>query len=125
MTTVLIVEDDSHIRRFMAINLSARGYKVIEADGARPGLKQLQESNPDVVLLDIRMPGLSGLDMLKIMTEDLKIDVPVIIVTASHLNLVDSSFTGSEQVANVLIKPMEPRTLVQAIDAAVQGGRRH
>jgi two-component system, OmpR family, alkaline phosphatase synthesis response regulator PhoP len=121
MTTVLIVEDDSHIRKFMAINLAARGYRVIEADGAKPGLRQLQEQKPDVVLLDIRMPGLSGLDMLKIMTEDLKIDIPVIIVTASHLNLVDSQFTGSQQVADVLIKPMEPRRLVQAIDSAVHG----
>jgi DNA-binding response OmpR family regulator len=124
MTTVLIIEDDTHIRKFMAINLSMRGYQVVEADGARRGLDQLRKSRPDVVLLDIRMPEISGLDMLKIMTEDLHIDVPVIIVTASHLNLIDDSFTGSQNVTDILIKPLEPRMLVQAIDSAVRG-RRH
>lgn len=121
MTTVLIIEDDSHIRKFMAVNLSMRGYRVIEADGAKRGLDRMVENRPDVILLDIRMPGLSGLDVLKIMSEDLKIDVPVIIVTASHLNLIDYNFAGSDKVADVLIKPLEPRTLVKAIDSAVQG----
>jgi len=124
MPTVLIIEDDTHIRKFMAINLSIRGYTVMEADGARRGLDYLRRSKPDVVLLDIRMPEISGLDMLKIMTEDLKLNVPVIIVTASHLNLIEDNFTGSDNVTDVLIKPLEPQTLVKAIDSAVRG-RRH
>jgi DNA-binding response OmpR family regulator len=123
MTTVLIIEDDTHIRKFMAINLSTRGYNVIEADGARHGLEHLRRSKPDVVLLDIRMPEISGLDVLKIMTEDLKLNIPVIIVTASHLNLIEDNFTGSDNVTDVLIKPLEPRTLVKAIDSAVRGHR--
>lgn len=119
MATVLIVEDDATIRKFLSINLSARGYNVVEADNARDGLSRVRDSNPDLVLLDIRMPEMSGLDMLRIMNNDPQTArVPVVIVTASHLNLAGEK-TLAKNVVDVLIKPIPATQLVQAVSDAV------
>ncbi len=119
MATVLIVEDDATIRKFLSINLSARGYNVVEADNARDGLARVRDSNPDLVLLDIRMPEMSGLDMLRIMNNDPQTArVPVVIVTASHLNLAGEK-TLAKNVVDVLIKPIPATQLVQAVSDAV------
>lgn len=124
MATVLIVEDDATIRKFLSINLSARGYKVLEADNARDGLAQIQENRPDLVLLDIRMPEMSGLDMLHLMNNDPDTaKVPVVIVTASHLNLAGEK-SLAKNVVDVLIKPVPAMQLVKAVSDAV-GHVRH
>jgi DNA-binding response OmpR family regulator len=78
---VLVVEDDLAIRRGVAMNLRAEGYHVLEAGDGDTGLKMALEESPDLLILDIMLPGMSGLDLLQ-MLRDQAVTIPVIILSA-------------------------------------------
>jgi two-component system KDP operon response regulator KdpE len=76
---VLIVDDESQIRRALRTNLTVRGYDVVEAAAGDQALTLIAERNPDVVLLDLGLPGLEGIDVLGRLRA--WSDVPVIVLT--------------------------------------------
>jgi DNA-binding response OmpR family regulator len=121
MATVLIIEDDPNTRLFTSINLSMRGHRVIEAVDGKEGEEKLLRHLPDVVVLDIRLPEKSGLEILERMAHEPRLcSIPVIIMTASHLNLIDDDGHNSHMVTDVLIKPFRPATLLDAVSKALR-----
>src|SRR5574341_1144813 len=83
MSTVLVVEDETNIRKFVTANLKARGYNVIEAPDAEQGLQQLKDTRPTVMLLDIMLPGMDGWSLLSLIRDDpYLLTVPVSVMTA-------------------------------------------
>jgi CheY-like chemotaxis protein len=82
---ILIIDDDDAARRMVRRFLSRRGYSIVEADNGRAGVTAARQSRPDIVLLDLRMPGeLSGFDVAKEMREDeLLRTIPILVVSAS------------------------------------------
>ena len=74
--TILIVEDSPEVRSGLKIALEGQGYKVVVAGDGREGIKAFRESRPDIALLDIRMPRLSGIDVCTLIRNES--DVPVI-----------------------------------------------
>ena len=78
--SVMVVEDDDAIRLVLRTNLEDEGYRVIEAVTAEQGLVILQDEQPDVVLVDLRLPGIHGLDLIRSVRATSQ--VPIIIVTA-------------------------------------------
>src|SRR5207247_4690452 len=64
-STVLIVDDDPRLREYVRVNLEMAGYSVREAGSAEEGLAVLEESTPDLVLLDVMMPNVDGWEMLQ------------------------------------------------------------
>ncbi len=81
ISTILLVEDEPLIRESFALRLSERGYIVSTAKSGEEGLSLLRSSPPDILVLDMVMPGLSGLDLLKeVRAGDL--EIPVILLTA-------------------------------------------
>jgi len=82
--TVLLVEDDRFLRRACAASLRQRGVQVVEASNGEEGLCRIRESMPALVLLDMLMPKLSGLDMLRILrSEEATRSLPVIVLSNS------------------------------------------
>jgi CheY-like chemotaxis protein len=78
--TILIVEDEPGFRRTYVDLFSYYGHKVVEAEDGEKGLEILHQNRPDLVLLDLMMPGINGYDVLKKIRADKKLqDVPVII----------------------------------------------
>jgi two-component system KDP operon response regulator KdpE len=65
MTRVLIVEDEHALMRALAMNLTARGYEVVEADSGSKGLAAAAVDQPDVILLDLGLPDLTGMDVIR------------------------------------------------------------
>ncbi len=65
MNKIAIIEDDSAIAQMYKIKLENAGFEVILADNGRTGLSMIQSSNPDLILLDLMMPEMTGDDMLK------------------------------------------------------------
>jgi DNA-binding response OmpR family regulator len=115
MPTLLIVEDDRNIRQFVTVNLKARGYSVLQAENAEDGLQQLREHSPAALVLDIKLPGMSGWDMLKQIVTDPELpDIPVIILTASPLSdhVGEQTYTN---IADTLIKPIGAADLILAV----------
>lgn len=79
MTIVLVVDDEAQIRKALSVNLAARGYDVVLADTGEKGLEAAAKVHPDVVLLDLGLPGISGIEVI----EGLRgwTDVPVVVLS--------------------------------------------
>ena len=83
MTRVLVIDDEAPIRLLCRVNLEAEGMEVLEAADGPTGLEQAQELSPDVVLLDVMMPGLDGWRVAEQLLEDERTnDIPIIFLTA-------------------------------------------
>ena len=105
MSDVWVVDDDQSMRWVLERSLSKDGLQVQTFSTANEALKQLESSRPQVVLSDIRMPGLSGLEFLETLRKDWP-DIPVIIMTAfSDLDSAVSAFQGG--AFEYLAKPFD------------------
>lgn len=80
MGNILIVEDDPNIRKLVRVNLSKRGYSVSEAEDSHQAIAHFQSEQIDLVVLDLMLPGLSGVDVCKWIRE--RSDVPIIVLSA-------------------------------------------
>ena len=78
---ILIVEDDAAVRRSLAETLVEEGYHVSVAESAEAGLSALEEAAPDVVLSDVRMPGMDGVELLRLLKQRAP-GIDVILMTA-------------------------------------------
>jgi DNA-binding response OmpR family regulator len=116
--TVLIVDDDEDLRVLARKALTRAGYGVIEAEDGATGLAMLRTNHPDLLLLDINMPGLDGFEVLRLIRENAETaDLPVIVLTAQGDE--ESAKRSFEQGAtDFLAKPFSPPQL----DARVRSG---
>ncbi len=81
--TILLVDDERDLVFYTKLFLEEQGYEVVPAYDGREALDKLDEMRPDLVILDVAMPRLSGWDVLRIMqTEEDKQDIPVLMLTA-------------------------------------------
>lgn len=117
MPTILIVEDDKYISQFIAVNLRMRGYEALEAPTVQEGLDLLKNSRPQMLILDIKLPNMSGWDMLKTIDNDPALTkLPVIIMTASALPQQSDEYAYSNLIEK-LIKPFDAMALLHAVSA--------
>jgi EAL domain-containing protein (putative c-di-GMP-specific phosphodiesterase class I) len=117
---VLIIDDEPSVLRVIGLLLERHGFAVASASNAREGLSLLAETGFDVVLTDIIMPELSGLDFLRELRQH-DLDVPVILMTAGAT--LDSALDAIEYGASqYLLKPVEPEALVTSVGRAAALG---
>ena len=113
--TILIVDDNDNATRITARMLSSRGYDVMTAhDGAR-ALELVAERPPDCILLDIMMPNMSGLEVLRRLKHDpATVDIPVILLTAKSQD--EDVLAGYKQGAEYYItKPFTSQEVMYGI----------
>jgi DNA-binding response OmpR family regulator len=116
---ILVVDDDALMRRSLAFNLEQAGFRASPAANAEDALALARQTPPDLVLLDIGLPGMDGLDAIKRFKE--QFHVPVIFVTARRRNL--DEVVGLELGADDYItKPFDVDVLIAHIKAVL---RRH
>jgi DNA-binding response OmpR family regulator len=83
MTTVLVIDDEAPIRLLCRVNLEAEGMPVLEARDGPSGLEAARAEQPDVILLDVMMPGLDGWGVAEALLEDERTaEIPIIFLTA-------------------------------------------
>ncbi|MEP6894339.1 MAG: response regulator [Chloroflexota bacterium] len=121
MSMILVVEDDPNVRKFVAINLMKRGHQVVEGENGHQALAHLSEHTPDLIVLDIKLPDLSGWDILDRLnsTAALPADLPVLVMTASPINQA-GILSKYPRVTEILIKPFNLDVLIVAIQRALK-----
>uniref|UniRef100_UPI00403FFE6B response regulator transcription factor n=1 Tax=Streptomyces sp. DG1A-41 TaxID=3125779 RepID=UPI00403FFE6B len=115
---VLVVDDDAAIRRSLELGLRLNGFSVVLADSGRAALEAVGAGSPDVVVLDISMPGLSGIDVCRTLREDDN-DVPVLMLSA--LDEVSDRVAGLQAGGDdYLVKPFALQELVLRLGALLR-----
>ncbi len=112
---VLIVDDHPKVLAFIQMDLKLRGYNVITASSGEEALKKIKTEKPDIILLDILMPGMSGLDVLEAVRPSSK--VPVIAFSASPENQGPAIRAGANFFIN---KPFDPDEMAKKIGELVR-----
>lgn len=112
---ILIVDDEPDLVNIMSDRLKANKFEVITAANGEAGLKQAQEGNPDVILLDLFMPSMDGCEVLKKLRADEKTKmIKVIMLTASteRMSVEHCMELGAVDYA---VKPVNPAVLIEKI----------
>jgi two-component system phosphate regulon response regulator OmpR len=116
---ILVVEDDPRLRERLARYLSGEGFRVTAAADAAEARIQLRAINPDLMVLDVMMPGESGLDLTQALRLEMTHDLPILLLTAR--GAPEDRIAGFEAGADdYLGKPFEPRELVLRIRALLR-----
>lgn len=122
---VLVIDDDRDIARGLSVRLKAAGYRDLVARDGPPGLEQARSAHPDAIVLDVRMPGMNGLDVLDHLKHDQRTArIPVIVYSSS---LADETRQRALRLGaeNVFQKPCTPERLLSAVAAAVATSASH
>ncbi len=115
MSLILIVEDNDKNLKLVRDVLQVKGYSTVEAGTAEDGIRLAHERNPDLILMDIHLPGMSGIDALKILRADAATAaIPVIAVTASVMQQDRKQITEAGFDAYVG-KPINIREFLDAV----------
>jgi two-component system, OmpR family, phosphate regulon response regulator OmpR len=116
---ILVVDDDARLRGLLSRYLAGEGFRVTTADNAADARDKLRFLNPDLMVLDVMMPGESGLDLTASLRHDQGPDLPVLLLTAR--GAPEDRIAGFEAGADdYLGKPFEPRELVLRIRAMLR-----
>lgn len=123
MTTVLVADDDLDIRELVAFKLAQAGYEVRSAPDGVAALDAARAGGVDLVVLDLMMPGLSGLDVCaELRREPSTAELPVIMLTARAQDQdVATGFAAGAD--DYVVKPFSPRELVSRVQAVLGRSR--
>ena len=120
--TALIVEDDKAVLQLIRLYLAQAGYRILEAQDGVAGLRMALEESPDIVLLDLNLPGMDGIEVCKNVRSES--DVPIIMVTARVEE--GDRLTGLDLGADDYVsKPFSPRELVARVNAVLRRTQRN
>ncbi|MBQ8012819.1 MAG: response regulator transcription factor [Treponema sp.] len=119
MAKILIVEDDKELSHITELELKHEGFSVVTAADGREGFEKIQSENPDLVLLDVMLPRLSGLEILRKVRNELKSELPIILVTArgETIDKVDGLNSGADDYVS---KPFKIEELLARMNAVLR-----
>ena len=121
---ILVVEDDSKSRKLVRDLLTVKGYTLVEAETGEEGVRLAQERRPGLVLMDIRLPGIDGIQALKRLRAEVATrEIPVMAMTASVMagdrrKVLDAGFDA------FLSKPIKIRDFLAAVEELLERQRR-
>lgn len=117
---ILIVEDEEDIRSLVRYNLEAEGFRVVDASDGEHGLRLADTERPALIILDLMLPGLSGLEVCRLLrAQEDTAPVPILILTARAAEL--DRVLGLEMGADDYVtKPFSPRELVARVKAIIR-----
>jgi DNA-binding response OmpR family regulator len=119
MATVLLAEDDADIRFLVTLKLTRAGYQLRAFSDGLSALADAREHPPDLAILDVMMPGMSGLEVCRELRKDpATADIPVILLTAlAH----EAAITAGDAAGadDYIVKPFSPRDLAMRVGAVL------
>lgn len=113
---VLVIDDDAVVRQFVELVLAQAGYSVSSVATAELGIKALQTARWDLVLLDINMPDMTGLEVLRLLRKYQKVKAAVMMMTARG-DVTTVREAMSQGADGYLVKPFGPQDLLKRVEA--------
>ena len=114
---ILIADDDDRIREIVRIFLEAEGFVVVQAADGNKALEMVREDNPDLVILDLMMPGLDGWTVCKILRKETKIPIIMLTAKGGENDRVLGFDLGAD---DYVVKPFSPRELGARVKAVLR-----
>jgi len=117
MATILVVEDQEEIAALVRFKLRSSGYNVVLAENGKVGVEAAQKNRPDLIILDVMMPVMNGLEALKILKTDPNLkSIPVIMLTAqtSEMEVVRGFEFGAD---DYITKPFRTQEFIARVNA--------
>jgi DNA-binding response OmpR family regulator len=120
--TVLVVDDDPVIVNLLQVNFEIEGYSVVTATGGEAGLVQARSGEPDVIVLDVMMPGIDGIEVARrLRSDEATRKIPIILLSAKAQS---SDIAAGLAVADEYItKPFEPLELLERVASVLARSR--
>jgi DNA-binding response OmpR family regulator len=121
--TVLVVDDDPVIQGLLRVNFEMEGYDVITAGDGVEGLERARSEQPDVVILDVMMPRMDGLEVARILKADpATAPIPILLLSAKaqEVDVRAGDATGADAYVT---KPFDPLELLKRVEALIAGRR--
>ena len=110
--TILIIEDDTRIANWVKVYFERAGFSAQIADDGESGLALARSLNPDLVVLDLTLPRLDGVELCRILRRES--DIPIVMLTAreAHADRITGLDTGAD---DYIVKPFDPEARAQAV----------
>lgn len=120
MARIVVVDDDAPLRRIVAVTLTRVGHEVVDVGEGAAALDACSASRPDLVILDVMMPGMSGLDAARALRQNPHMDgLPIIVLTARvQESDIEQGFEAGAD--DYIIKPFSPRDLASRVSALLE-----
>ena len=119
MKTILILDDEKVVRQVLRAMLEGRGYLTLEASEGGEALRLLTEARPDLILVDLTMPGMSGIEFVETLRKQVKMPVPFIILTGTD-PLEIENLSEALGASSILQKPFTREGLLQKVETMLK-----
>jgi len=117
MKIVVCIEDEPEMITLIKAILNRKGYDVVGAGNGREGLETIERIQPDLILLDLMMPGMDGWEVYqKLKANEVMCQIPVIVVTAKAQSIDKMLGLHIAKVDDYIAKPFSPQELVESIE---------
>jgi len=116
-TTVLIIEDDPNLQRTLAYNLSREGYRAVTAGDGEAGLEAACREKPDLVVLDLMLPVMSGFEVCRILRQEMNVPILMLTARADETDKVIGLEMGAD---DYMTKPFGMRELIARVHALLR-----
>ncbi|MGZ4429337.1 MAG: response regulator transcription factor [Nocardioidaceae bacterium] len=120
MAKIVVADDDADIRDLVVFKLQQSGHDVVAVGDGRAAVEACQAATPDLVVLDVMMPGMSGIDACRALRlDDAMARIPVILLTARAQEAdIEQGFNAGAD--DYVVKPFSPRELASRVSAVLQ-----
>src|SRR5687768_15094938 len=119
MTTLLIVEDDNNLRDGLEYNLKREGYEVLAAADGHEGIRLAYDARPDLVILDLMLPGVNGYDVCRAVRKELTVPILMLSAREEEIDKVLGLELGAD---DYMTKPFSLRELLARVHAMLRRG---
>jgi len=120
---ILIIDDDPMMQRIMGAKLAKAGYEVMYSQDPAAGREMARRFMPDLILLDIRMPGETGFSVAKLLHEEERTkNIPVIFLTNEDLSFEGEQWAREKWVVDYIHKSIDPNEFLKKVQKYVPGG---
>ncbi len=114
---ILVVDDESRMRRFIRMNMELEGYQIVEANNGITALEQIRQHTPDLVIMDVMMPEMDGFETLKLLREISTVPVILLTVKSDEEDKIQGLGLGAD---DYVTKPFSPRELSSRVSAVLR-----